>query len=296
MENLNRILIANDSQDGLRNALAKAALIEQGTGAEVEVAEIIWNQIEEEALHDTTKADLISQLVDTEQRNLDRLLTPYCERIAWSEARVIWNKDACDGIVDEVSLVHADLLIKPVGSHHGALDYVVTPLDWKVLRAAPCPVLISKSKSWQTGGAVLAAVDIANAKHDAINRVVLRTSVALCRLLGASLHVVCAYPDLGQSVNDYQVAMDYSGIKQDMHDTRDKALHEILRELGIDEAQVHLHEGKPSRVIKTVANHIDAIMTVVGTAARKSLGKIVFGNTSEDILSKLDCDVLTVNV
>jgi universal stress protein E len=295
MDKINRILVANDSLEGLQTALAKAELIEHFTGAEVEVAEVVWNHIEEEALPEENKIALIGKFVDVEQQKLDKLLAPYAERIAWSEARVIWNKRANEAIAEEVKLKQADLLIKPLGTHHGIADFIATPLDWKVLRSAPCPVLISKSQEWASGGNVLAAVDMGDRDHTALSEAVLETAATMSRVLDAQLHVVCAYPDLGQAVNDYQVAMDYDGIKEDMREARESALTQMLSRLGIEPAETYLQEGKPGKVIKQTANRLDATVTVVGTAARSAFSKIVIGNTSEDVLNQLDGDILTVH-
>ena len=95
--------------------------------------------------------------------------------------------------------------------------------------------------------------------------------------------------------NDYQVAMDYAGIKEDMRAAREASLTELLAALAIEPDEIHLHEGSPPKVIKQVADHLGATVTVIGTAARSAISKIVLGNTSEDVLSKLDGDILTVH-
>ena len=45
IKNLKRVLVANDSLEGLEAALQKAALIEHYSGAEIEVAEVIYDNI-----------------------------------------------------------------------------------------------------------------------------------------------------------------------------------------------------------------------------------------------------------
>jgi universal stress protein E len=295
MDSPNKTLVINDQLEGLETALGKAALIEHYTGCEVEVAEVIWDHIEEEPIPDQDKANLIEAFVAADRHGLQNLLEPYQDRIAWSEARVLWNKRADEGILQEVNGQHIDLLIKPAGAM-GLGAYLNAPLDWRLIREAACPVLISKSNSWQTGGTVLGAVDIADDAHEALSRGVLRAAHLMAQILNAELHIVCVYSDLGQSVNALQVAMDYEGIKQDMRQARQDHLLSTLEELGIEGAELHVLEGKPPQVISRLAEELDATVTVMGTAARKGLGKLLIGNTAEDTLSLLPGDILTVRV
>lgn len=290
-----KILVINDRLAGLETALAKAALVEHYTGAEVEVAEVIWDFIEEEPIPEPEKANLIEAFIAADRHGLNNLLAPYKDRIAWSEARVLWNKRADEAILQEVVNQNFDLLIKP-GAPHRLGDYLNAPLDWRLIREAPCPVLISKSAAWQTGGTVLAAVDVADEAHSELNDKVLRAGELTAKILDASLHVVCVYSDLGQSVNALQVAMDYQGIKEDMKNARAEGLAQALERLNIDQVTPHILEGKPAAVIANLEHELAPTLTVMGTAARKGLGKLLIGNTAEDTLARLQGDALTVRI
>ncbi len=295
MDSPTKTLVINDQLEGLESALAKAALIEHYTGCEVEVAEVIWDHIEEEPIPDPDKANLIEAFVAADRHGLHNLLAPYRDRIAWSEAKVLWSKRTDDAILQEAQNVNANLLIKPAGAHSLG-DFLHAPLDWRLIREAPCPVLISKSSGWNTGGNVLAAVDVADEAHEQLSREVLRAGDLMAKILDAQLHVVCVYSDLGQSVNALQVAMDYEGIKQDMRQARQERLISTLEQLQVDGAELHILEGKPPHVISRLAKELVSTVTVMGTAARKGLGKLLIGNTAEDTLSLLEGDVLTIRV
>ena len=117
MDSPTKTLVINDQLEGLERALQKAALIEHYTGSEVEVAGVIWDHIEEEPLPDQDKANLIEALVAADRHGLQNLLEPYRDRIAWSEARVLWSKRADEAILHEAENQNANLLIKPAGVH-----------------------------------------------------------------------------------------------------------------------------------------------------------------------------------
>jgi universal stress protein E len=289
-----RVLVANDCLEGLDLALTKAALIEHYSGAEVDVISVIYDTIAEEparVLPAAEQANLIEQLKAAERNGLKKLIEPLEERVAEIEARVVWNKNAAQGILGE--LEHADFLIKPLSRHHSLLDRLHAPLDWTLMREAPCPVLVSKT-AWDQPKLVLAALDAGDESHQNLNRSVLATAADLSRILGCDLEVVSAYPSLGQSVNELQVAMDYDGIKADMRETRQTLIDALVTELDAPVNQVHLLEGHARDVIPDLANGSGATVTVLGTAARRGLSQLILGNTAEAIIGALDGDLVTV--
>jgi universal stress protein E len=294
---LGRVMVANDSLEGLEPALEKAAKIERYTGAEVLVLETTYDRIAEEpaeVLPRHEQARLIEAMKAAERVALHRLADPFAAALASVETRLVWAKDAAEAIREVAVEWRADLLIKPVSKHHPIADYFHTPLDWALTRHAPCAVLISKGAAWTSSGPVLATVDVADEAHHALSREVLRTAALLADILGAELHVATAYPDLGQSVNELQVATDFDGIKADMWQSRSDLLNAMIDELALSASAIHVLEGKPGKVIPALELDLDPSMTVLGTAARRGLAKLVIGNTAEDLVGRLQGDLVTV--
>jgi|GEM_PF-2694453 len=291
---LKRVLIASNSLTGMDTALAKAAKIEHYSGAEIELAEVIYDTIAEEpeaVLPRDQQALLIEGLKSAERNGLERLVAAYRSKVASIDHHVIWNKNATAGIVNY--LQSFDLLIKPVSRHHNLVDRLNAPLDWSLMRSAPCPVMISKL-DWTQTSVLVAAVDAADTDHQDLNRQILITAEELANIVGARLHVICAYPSLGQKRGELQVAMDYDGIKADMRQSREQLIHSLLEELAVEVEEIHLVEGKPGLVIPALANELGATVTVLGTAARRGLSQLIIGNTAERIIEAINGDIVTV--
>jgi universal stress protein E len=289
-----KLLVANDTLAGLDVALPKAALIEHYSGAEVDVVEVIYDTIAEEpdrVLPAAERANLIEQLKGAERNGLRRLTEPYVDKVAELETSVVWNKSAADGILNE--LQDADFLIKPISRHQPVIDRLHAPLDWALMRSAPCPVLVSK-QPWTDPRLVMAALDAGDESHQSLNRAILTTASDLSRILGCELQVVSAYPSLGQSVNELQVAMDYDGIKEDMRNTRENLINALISELDAPVTQVHLLEGNARETIPELSNQMAAVLTVLGTAARRGLSQLILGNTAEAIIGALEGDLVTI--
>jgi universal stress protein E len=289
-----KLLVANDTLAGLDVALPKAALIEHYSGAEVDVVEVIYDTIAEEpdrVLPAAERANLIEQLKGAERNGLRRQTEPYVDKVAELETSVVWNKSAADGILNE--LQDADFLIKPISRHQPVIDRLHAPLDWALMRSAPCPVLVSK-QPWTDPRLVMAALDAGDESHQSLNRAILTTASDLSRILGCELQVVSAYPSLGQSVNELQVAMDYDGIKEDMRNTRENLINALISELDAPVTQVHLLEGNARETIPELSNQMAAVLTVLGTAARRGLSQLILGNTAEAIIGALEGDLVTI--
>lgn len=297
MQKISRIVVANDSLEGMDSALAKAAMIEHYTGAEVRALTTIYDTVAEEpaeVLSDEQRVQLIEALKAAERQGLRNLTGSYQGKVATLDAQVLWSKYPKDAILEAVKHAGAELLIKPVSEHHPLADYLHAPLDWTLMREAPCAVLVSRRATWGTPTCVLAAIDVTDVKHLALTREILTTAATLAGVLGVPLHLATAYPSLGQEVGDLQVAMDYAGIKADMRENRSKAVAHWIDSLKLNVAETHLLEGKPQVVIPELANDLEATLTVLGTAARTGLGKLIIGNTAEDTIARIRGDVVTV--
>jgi universal stress protein E len=289
-----KVLVANDKLEGLELALPKAAMIEHYSGAAIEVVEVVYDTIAEEPeriLPAAEQANLIEGLKAAERNGLRRLIEPFEAKVADIDTHVVWEKNTAEGILG--ALGEADFLIKPISRHQGLIDRLHAPLDWALTRSAPCPVLISK-KEWSEPNVVLAALDAGDESHQDLNRAILHTAADLSRILGCDLQVVSAYPSLGQSVSELQVATDYEGIKEDMRETRQALIDALISELEAPVSQVHLLEGHARDTIPSVANDMNAVITVLGTAARRGLSQLILGNTAEAIISSLEGDLVTV--
>jgi universal stress protein E len=292
-----RVLIASDSLDGMPVALDKAAILEHYTGAELLALLAIYDRVAEEperVLSSERQAELVEALKAAERRGLQALADAIRDRVASLDTRVEWHPRASEALLDTARRWRADLLIKPVCEHHPVADYFHTPADWALMRDAACPVLVSKRANWKVPYRVLAALDISDTEHAALNDRILTLASTLASLLNARLHVATAYPDLGQRVDALQVATDFEGIKASMRDHRHADLVGALTRLDIGADEVHVLEGRPAVVIAALAHRLDATITVVGTAARRGLAKLVIGNTAEDIIARVPGDLLTV--
>jgi len=97
MKKIANILIVSDSLAGMDVALEKAAMIEHYSGADVCLAEVIYDSIADEppeVVSAEQQARLMEALKAAERNGLRNLAEPYATRIATLETRVLWSRNA----------------------------------------------------------------------------------------------------------------------------------------------------------------------------------------------------------
>ena len=294
---LKKVLVASDSQDALLRAVEKAGTIEHYTGASVTALLVSYDPVTEilvERYSRDVSKNIIDDLVRNERKSLDDALQPSRAHIAELDAEVVFARDAATAICAAARARGADLIVKPLARSAHLADFLHAPLDWQLMRDAPCPVLFTRTQEWRKPIRVLAALDVMDPTHAKLNAEILRNGGLMAKILGGEFHVATAYPALAPYVNQYQVAQDFTSIKVQLRDMRRDALTRLLRDVGIDAAATYVEEGRPRDVIRALAADISAGLTVVGTAGRTGLKKLLIGNTAEQIISDLPTDLMTV--
>jgi len=294
---LTRLLVAGDTTDAIAAAMPKAAMIEHYTGAAVSVVLTFYDPIADEPEQWFDRADtlrIVERIKDHERQQLEAVVAPWREHIADLEMEVFFERDTAEAIRTAAVASSASLILKPLARTSRIADFLHAPVDWKLMRDAPCPVLFTRPQAWHKPIRVLAAVDASDERHIDLNREILHGAALLGAVLDGELHVVSVYPSLGQHLSQYQVADDFAAIKADMRARRHDVVQRLVTELGIPAVQIHIEEGRPKQVIAGLAKRIDAGLTVLGTAARTGLRKLLIGNTAEQIVGDIDTDLLTV--
>jgi universal stress protein E len=294
---LKKILVASDSRDELLQAVEKAAMVEHYTGASITVLLVIYDPVTEilaERFHPDVAQRMVADLVRNERQTLEAALAPCRKHVADLVAEVVFARDTANSICAAARADSADLILKPIARSAHLADFLHTPLDWQLMREAPCPVLFTRSSKWQKPIRVLAALDVMDVGHADLNKTILRSAALTAAILGGELHVATAYPTLAPYVSQYQVAQDFSSIKVQLRDMRRDALTRLLHDLQIDAAATYVEEGRPRDVIRALAADLSVGLTVVGTAGRSGIKKLLIGNTAEQIIGNLPTDLLTV--
>ncbi|UTW10115.1 universal stress protein [Marinobacterium rhizophilum] len=262
----NRILVLLDGGSHCQEALQRACLVAEETDQPLDVlwfgARPLWQGVEDTLAQQ--HGDRTTHLLDPTTSLFETL-------------RREWVRESYS------------LVVKGCDPGHGRPG-LTTPLDWRLLREVPAPVLLVKRLESWVGGRVLAAI---NPLHDgavqrALDTSVLRTAQLICSLAQAQLHTVVATepPMLGASAED-QVASLISA-------RAEASVQALCQRLQLSPQQHHIGEGPAEFWISQVSNDLNAALLVISTSARAGVSGTLFGNTAEDILDRTETDVLVM--
>ena len=122
-------------------------------------------------------------------------------------------------------------------------------------------------------------------------------STTLAGLKHAELHVVTAWEGwmeqaLRRRAGDAEVDAAVAGKEAQT----DALLNELLSEFESANTQLHkhIHEGNPATVIRSVANHVETDLLVMGTVCRTGAAGLLISNTAETVLSGVNCSLLAL--
>jgi universal stress protein E len=188
---------------------------------------------------------------------------------------VTWSTEWAAAVLRASHHFGADLLLLPAPRVTRDARSQLSDGQWRVLRKAPCPVLMVQPGAKPRRQVVLAALkgQSQDPRYEALNRRIAERARWMAARYGAQLHVVNAY--------------------RDQDDYPDRA--QLITLTGVPNAQVHVEDGPPDRVIAEVAGQIDADIVVIGTLARQGFAAVMRGNTSERVIAALPQDVMTLN-
>jgi universal stress protein E len=301
MRRIRRILVAlKDPAARSLPALGKAAQLARATGAELVLFEALTTAPSVDS--DTIE---VGHLREAERRTRESGLTRL-ERHAQRLRRVgikvsvsaEWDYPAHEAVIRAAVRAGADLIVaeRHAGRHLAAGLLRLT--DWELLRLAPLPVLLVKRSGRYRRPRVLAAVDPDRryAKPAQLDREILEAGTLFARALKGTLHAVHAYSPL--PLTAYTHGTLSQEIVVDMQRRSARAAAEKLERLaapaGIPVRRRHLIARHPSDAIPQAAAATHSAIVVMGALARSGLKRLLIGNTAEQVLDHLPCDLLVI--
>jgi nucleotide-binding universal stress UspA family protein len=202
-----------------------------------------------------------------------------------------WNDSQHKTIVDAQQAEGCGLVVKQHFPDNPLKKALLTPEDWKLLRACPTPVLLVKTAGSWKDKVILAAVDVGNTdlEHRHLHNTIIDHGYDIASLAKAHLHVISAHPSPMLSAADPTLQLSETIAER----YRDQC-RAFQAEFDIDDQHLHIEEGPADVLIPFLVHKLQAAVTVIGTVARSGLSGALIGNTAEVVLDKVESDVLVL--
>jgi nucleotide-binding universal stress UspA family protein len=205
--------------------------------------------------------------------------------------------DPIDAIVRDGVATNADLIVMGTHGRSGMDRLMLGSVAESVLRKAPCPVLTvprrAESAASLAFARILCAVDFSPASLRA-----LQYASELAPAIGAdvcALHVVELMTGDGDGLRE-EIADPATDYREAFREAALQRLQSTVpAALGDDRDVRHLVTiGRPHREIIRIAEQERYDLIVMGVEARSAADLLLFGSTTQHVLRRAPCPVLTV--
>jgi universal stress protein E len=207
---------------------------------------------------------------------------------------VAWADDMKQDILDHVSEMQPDLLIKEV-QHESALKRAFfTPLDWHLLRHCSIPVYLMGGSGFVLPRKVVAAVEVSDAESpdDELNDRIIQQASGLAMQCDAELHLLYACNISAAFLAD-MVGLTLADLTKALRRDLEKSFLNLAGRYGVPSDRRHFILGHPVTALSEFANEHQVDVIVMGRVQSHGVDKLL-GSTTEHILYQVPCSVLAV--
>ncbi|WP_221794785.1 universal stress protein UspE [Oceanobacter mangrovi] len=297
MLDINHILVVLDSDHPEQIALDKAMWLAGQVNADITLITSVYEPYcgEGSALDPDTKKRIHDARMESTEKWINSFVPEVLSEGRKVATRVYWQKHLHDAVVEAMRQDHYDLVIKGT-LPHSLIDRIFTHTDWNLLRHCPAPVLLVKSATPWQHNRLLASIDATSVDdgHQQINDNILAFAEHLADHFETDLHLTNAYPQISVAFAMVPEVTAPDDIQEYIVEQHKTACDQWARKYKVSEDHVHIGEGETDEVVSAVATEIGADLLVVGTMGRSGLAGVLIGNTAEQLVDKVPCDVLVV--
>lgn len=299
MSRYQNILVAIDAQQDDQPALRRAVYLNQRIGGKIKAFLPIYDFSYEMTtlLSPDERSSMRQGVISQRTEWIREQARAYLEAGVEIEIKVVWHNRPYEAIIQEVMTHGHDLVLKMAHQHDRLEAVIFTPTDWHLLRKCPCAVWMVKDQPWPEGGKAIVAVNLASEEphHDELNQKLIRETTLLAEMVNhTEVHLVGAYPitpiNIAIELPDFDPSV-YNDAIRGQHLVAMKALRQ---KFSIREEFTHVAKGLPEEVIPDIAGQLSAGIVVLGTIGRTGLSAAFLGNTAEQVIDHLRCDLLAI--
>lgn len=287
---MKNILVIADPYDQKQTAFEKALVIGKNTIASIHLLVFChdsFGQVDAER-----KESLKTMVMERYQQWWENYLANHIVNMSVSY-EVIWAKHIHQIILENCKKRPYDLLIK---TGHRSESLLHTPTDWHLFRKAHIPIYsVNEANTQDKNEIVLVALDLLTYQEEkqALNRKLLEAGFQLAMQSNAQLH--CCYAIMVSAMLEEVGVVDLNEEIRRLEEVARSKAADLLDTYEIDANHLHIEEGQASKVVINLAQKLKAGCTVVGSMGRKGISGKIIGNTAEEIIQGLTCDLMVVS-
>lgn len=200
-----------------------------------------------------------------------------------------WTTNLVDTIIHVRQMERCHLVIKDYKPEGGLLSTFSTPDDWNLLRQCRVPVLLVRHDRSYKNSVMLAVInaDPDDKHHHQLNQAILQNARISAEAYAADLHLASAHPTSMLATQD-------QGDGKTAQGRYFQNCQSYADDYDIQPSTLHIRPGPAESLIPELTRELQVNLLIMGTQARTGLPAMALGNTSEELISEIDTDLLVV--
>lgn len=291
------ILVTVNTDHSTHVALDKAEGLAKHTDAQLHLLTSTYDSITQysDFLSEPQYLQIQDHLVTSQETLLTDIANSITEKGIKSTAHVRFMPNIADALDDLTQSLEVDLVIKRRSEELTQFNPFYTPTDRQCIRHSHQPLwLVSdEDMSYDT---VIVAIDpiTADPDHQRLNARIVKYSQWLIEHFDSKVIYINAYEPPVQTVGFEMAAIAYDDLLDNVAKHHHDAMERFAQQYGIDMEDCVVAMGEPAKVISQACATNQAELLLIGTVGRSGLSGFFLGNTAEDVLASVHCEVLCI--
>jgi len=297
-----RLLVVVDPTASAHPAIERAAWLARHVPARIELFISDYAaHLAESRSREVASEDARAAVLERHRRRLEQLAEPL--RAAGLDVAVDtrWDYPLHDSIVRKSVDAAADVVIKDTHYHTALRRSIFSNTDWSLIRGCAATLWLVKPRPPGQRPCFIAAIDPLHARDKPadLDKVILTTAIELATSLGGEAHAFHAFDvSAAMAVSTDSMAMPIALPVNELMDAmradHTAAVAGLCKAHGISPERTHVQQGSTRQLLLELTDQLRADAVVIGAVSRSGLKGLFLGNTAEDVLDRLHCDLVIV--
>jgi universal stress protein E len=240
-------------------------------------------------------------VLERHRKRLEQIAAPLRAEGLKVDVHARWDHPLHDSIVRRAEEIGADFVIKDTHFHSVLNRSIFTNTDWSLIRNCAATLWLVKPRPPGQKPCFVAAVDPLHERDKPadLDKRILTTAQGLCDALKGEVHVFHAFDvtaaiAMSTDAMSMPIALPINDFVDAMRAEHTEAVERLCKEHGVASERTHVLQGGTRQQLLALTNQLRADAVVMGAISRSGLKGLFLGNTAEDVLDRLHCDLVIV--
>ena len=297
-----RVLAVVDPTASFHPCVERAAWLARHTPTRIELLISDYApQLADPRSHGAAAADAKAALADRHRKRLEQIAAPLRGEGLAVEVDARWDHPLHDSIVRKAEEIGADLVIKDTHFHSVLNRSVFSNTDWSLIRNCAATLWLVKPRPPGQKPCFVAAVDPLHERDKPadLDKRILSSARALSDALQGEVHVFHAFDitaALAVSTDSMTmpIALPTNEFADAIRAEHTEAVERFCKAHRVAADRTHILQGGTRQQLLALTDRLRADAVVIGAISRSGLKGFFIGNTAEDVLDRLNCDLVIV--